>query len=320
MDGGNKYLETFQQSVSDLDRSLVVTWRRTLVQIFTAIVAIVVCFLPADILHASRLQGRYIVSGLLALLLISFAFEFVWCRQTKLIRQRLAEQLQLAIEQRVRADQLYSLSILDPLTGLHNRRFGEARLQDEISRSNRDGDALAVLLFDLDYFKEINDQFGHAAGDAALKAFSNRVKTAIRTGDIPVRIGGDEFLVILPDCPREKVDEILSRIGSPEFRFNRQVMKVRYSIGRAHYQPTDTIQTILARADESLYAAKASRKKPSRADAKPEQVATRKTDSADPEIARIADLVTENEVSFVLNSGQFYTAADAAVISSDEAY
>ena len=161
--------------------------------------------------------------------------------------------------QRIRANKLYDLSILDPLTGLHNRRFGEQRLEEELARSERNGDPLAVLLFDLDYFKEINDQFGHAAGDAALKEFSRRLKRAIRACDVPVRIGGDEFLVILPECPREKVDKILERIGTPEIRLNGQVISIRYSVGRAHHQVCDTTESMLHRADEILYAAKASR-------------------------------------------------------------
>ncbi|MGB9070287.1 MAG: GGDEF domain-containing protein, partial [Candidatus Acidiferrales bacterium] len=97
------------------------------------------------------------------------------------------------------------------------------------------------------------------AGDAALKEFSRRLKRAIRACDVPVRIGGDEFLVILPECPREKVDKILERIGTPEIRLNDQVISIRYSIGRAHHQVCDTTESMLHRADQVLYAEKASR-------------------------------------------------------------
>jgi diguanylate cyclase (GGDEF)-like protein len=118
---------------------------------------------------------------------------------------------------------------------------------------------LAVIVFDLDYFKEINDKFGHAAGDLALKKFSGRVRRAIRACDVPVRIGGDEFLVILPECPRDKVDVILSRIGTLEIEFNGEKISVCYSAGRAHYQYSDTTAALLGRADEVLYAEKAAR-------------------------------------------------------------
>jgi diguanylate cyclase (GGDEF)-like protein len=180
-------------------------------------------------------------------------------RKAKSIRDELAQQMELSVKQRLRAEKLYGLSIMDPLTGLHNRRFGEDRLKEEITRAERNGDQLAVIFFDLDYFKEINDQYGHAAGDMALKEFSRKLKRAIRACDIPVRVGGDEFFVILPECPREKVDLILSRIGSPTFKFNGEMLTVRYSVGRAHYQVCDTVETLLARADEMLYEAKASR-------------------------------------------------------------
>ena len=179
--------------------------------------------------------------------------------RTAQVRERLAKQLKAAVMQKIRANKLYDLSILDPLTGLHNRRLGEERLAEEVARSDRNGDPLALLLFDLDYFKEINDQHGHAAGDAALKEFSRKLKRAIRACDVPVRIGGDEFLVILPECPREKVDTILQRIGAPELRWNGQAISIRYSVGRAQHQVCDTKESMMQRADEILYAAKASR-------------------------------------------------------------
>ena len=116
-------------------------------------------------------------------------------------------------------------------------------------------------LLDLDHFKEINDRFGHPAGDLALKEFSRRLKKAIRACDVPVRIGGDEFLVILPECPREKVDVILSRLISIEIDIDSQKLPVCYSVGRAHYQVNDTIESLLGRADKVLYTAKENRPK-----------------------------------------------------------
>jgi diguanylate cyclase (GGDEF)-like protein len=197
-----------------------------------------------------------VIDAFLLLISLSRGYDLIRCRHTRLI---LAKQLEIAAKQRVRADKLYGLSILDPLTGLHNRRFGEQRLTEEIARSENSPEPLAVVLFDLDYFKEINDNFGHAAGDLALRAFSRRLRRAIRSCDVPVRMGGDEFLVILPECPRDKVDTILSRIGIPEFEFNGQKIPVRYSVGRSHYQYSDTSKALLGRADDALYAQKAAR-------------------------------------------------------------
>jgi diguanylate cyclase (GGDEF)-like protein len=167
--------------------------------------------------------------------------------------------MEVAMRQRIRAEKFYGLAILDPLTGLYNRRFGEERLQEEISRADRNGDSLAVLVLDLDHFKQINDEYGHAAGDLVLKEFSRRLKRAIRACDVPIRVGGDEFLVVLPECPREKVAVILSRLGTFDVSINKQKIPVSCSRGRAQHQVGDTAETILARADESLYLEKANR-------------------------------------------------------------
>jgi diguanylate cyclase (GGDEF)-like protein len=121
-----------------------------------------------------------------------------------------------------------------------------------------------VLVLDLDHFKQINDEYGHAAGDLVLKEFSRRLKRAIRACDVPIRVGGDEFLVVLPECPREKVAVILSRLGTFDVSINKQKIPVSCSRGRAQHQVGDTAETILARADESLYLEKANRPVPKR--------------------------------------------------------
>jgi diguanylate cyclase (GGDEF)-like protein len=248
--------EVFQQSILELDRSLKKSLRSSSVEILTLLGAIVFPFFLMDHTSIHQLETIVAVDVLLLLILVSRGLELRRHRGTRLI---LAKQLNIAAKQRARTDQLYGLSILDPLTGLHNRRFGEQRLTEEIARSERSPEPLAVILFDLDYFKEINDKFGHAVGDLALKAFSRRLRRAIRACDVPIRMGGDEFLLVLPECPRDKVDIILSRIGTPEIEASGQKISVRYSTGRAHYQYTDTTEVLLERADEALYAQKAAR-------------------------------------------------------------
>jgi diguanylate cyclase (GGDEF)-like protein len=251
--------ELFRESIAELDRIVRGSFRTTVVQITAAIAAIAAPLILGGIAGKAHVSIADIVYASLFLILALQIRDLFRHGRTALVRERLSKQLKAAVVQRIRANRLYDLSILDPLTGLHNRRFGEQRLEEELARSERNGDPLAVLLFDLDYFKEINDQFGHAAGDGALKEFSRRLKRAIRACDVPVRIGGDEFLVILPECPREKVDKILARIGMPEIRLNDQVISIRYSVGRAHHQVCDTTESMLHRADQVLYAEKASR-------------------------------------------------------------
>jgi diguanylate cyclase (GGDEF)-like protein len=168
-------------------------------------------------------------------------------------------QLEITAKDRAKTNRLYDLSILDPLTSLHNRRFGEQSIKEALERSGKTGDSLAIVLIDLDYFKEINDQFGHAIGDLALKEFSRSLRKAIRACDTPVRLGGDEFLLVLPDCPKDKVNVILQRIGTPTIQCDGIRIHICYSSGSAQYQYGDTAETILSRADEVLYAKKAAR-------------------------------------------------------------
>jgi len=246
--------DLFQKGIAELHCIVRNSWRSTLAQIATVVTIFAVPFL------APKIQAQDFEETIIYGLLIPLAALQVWDvsrhYRTKELRERLAKESQYAAR---RADTLYDLAILDPLTSLHNRRFAEERLNEEIARAERTGDPLAVLLFDVDYFKEINDKFGHAAGDLALKEFSRKLRRAIRSCDVPARLGGDEFLVILPECPRDKVDVILARIGTPEIRANRQAISVCYSVGRAHYQLTDTRKTMLERADKILYEEKAKR-------------------------------------------------------------
>lgn len=251
-----------RESLRCLDRSTSYFWWNTIVMLILLLAAMVA-------LSAPKLLGRNtlpqqpdvtaIVRGLLALMLMSNSYMLYYQRHFKLFRHRLSEQMQVAVKQRMRADKFYGLAIVDPLTGLYNRRYGEECLKNEITRAERNRHDLAVIVMDLDSFKEINDQFGHAAGDVVLKEFSRRLKRAIRACDVPVRIGGDEFLVVLPECPRENVPIILSRLEPFEVILNHQKVIVSYSRGRAQYQVTDTPQTLVQRADEVLYAEKAAR-------------------------------------------------------------
>jgi diguanylate cyclase (GGDEF)-like protein len=256
--------EAFSQTITQLDRCLTRSWASTIAELTTVFATIAVSLFFANKFLSTQQSATVLVNGFAFLLLACNAYRVFQYRQIKKVHNDLTAQLRRSIQQRRRADKLYNLSIQDPLTGLHNRRFGEERLQEEIERAEKNSDPLAVIILDLDHFKQINDQFGHAAGDAALRSFSNNLKRAIRACDVAVRIGGDEFLVVLPDCPREKVDVILSRLGSPQVQINSEMRSIGYSVGRAHYQVSDTIKSLLKRADDVLYAQKQARPKLSR--------------------------------------------------------
>src|SRR5580700_9392120 len=245
-----------QQGILELECGLKKDTRFTILEITGLAIAVVLLFVLQGG-FGERPVATVVVGALVSLIGVSRANGMIRHSDTKLVLQR---QLQIVAKHRVKADKLYDLSILDPLTSLHNRRFGELRLKEEIARSERSGEPLAVVLFDLDYFKEINDRFGHAAGDAALREFSRRLKRAIRACDVPIRLGGDEFLVILPECPPDKVPLIMSRMGKISFPLDGKQIPVTFSYGLAQHQFNDTPETMVERADERLYAAKAQRK------------------------------------------------------------
>lgn len=255
--------QEIQQSIRRLNR--ITSWIRqnTILTMILLSAALAILSVPT-FLGRNGLPQQFditvIVSLLMGLMLFGNAYTLFYQRHFKLFRKRLAEQMQAAMKQRIRADKFYGMSILDPLTGLYNRRFGEQCLQQEIARVERANGDLAVIVADLDYFKEINDEYGHAAGDLVLREFSRHLKRALRSCDFPIRTGGDEFLVVLPECTKENVHIILSRLTPFEVTLNRRKVTISYSRGRAQYQVSDTPQTIVQRADEVLYEEKAARK------------------------------------------------------------
>jgi diguanylate cyclase (GGDEF)-like protein len=152
-------------------------------------------------------------------------------------------------------------STLDPLTGLFNRNALEQRLEELEGQpcSEAEGLSHALLLCDLDHFKRVNDQLGHAAGDAVLQDVAYVMRAALRAGDSIYRVGGEEILVILPGAGREDALEIAERLRIA-VRERRPVgVSVTVSIGVAVSKP-DAVDTddLIARADVALYAAKAS--------------------------------------------------------------
>jgi diguanylate cyclase (GGDEF)-like protein len=249
-----------RQSLRVLDRKDWWHWWNTVLVIMLLMGAISALSLPkilGDNDFASQLQLDVAVRGLLGLVLIFNVYMLYQQHLLRQLRNHLSNQIEVATEQRVRAEALYELAIIDPLTGLYNRRFSEEHLRKEIASALRRGDPLIVLLLDLDNFKATNDRFGHAAGDLVLKEFSRRLNKAIRGSDIAVRLGGDEFLVILPECPPENVEVVLSRLKDFEIEIGQDKIQVSSSRGWAQYEAADTAEELIRRADEALYAHKA---------------------------------------------------------------
>ena len=230
--------------------------------------ALMVLLLPGVfVLLPFLLAQLNLVRELLGMLWVLSAFTLYRGQlHLKRLGEGLIEQTDAATRNRVRGDHFYGLSILDPLTGLYNRRFGETRLREEIAQAQESDDPLLILALDFDRFKEINDNYGHAAGDLALKEFSRRLQRAIRACDVPIRVGGDEFLVIFPKCHPDKIKTILSRMGSIVLTLDGNQVPVCFSHGLAQYEVNDTPESLIQRADARLYDTKATRRSAVRVD------------------------------------------------------
>jgi diguanylate cyclase (GGDEF)-like protein len=200
------------------------------------------------------------VRGLVGLVLVFSVYTLFQQVQLRQTRKGLAEQVEVAALQHARAEEFLKLAMLDPLTGLHNRRYAQERLAAEISRAQRYKDSLTVLMLDLEDSKRIKDQHGHPAGDAVLATFAERLRAAIRGSDLAVRIGGDEFEVLLPKCTPGQVQVILSRLTPLEMDVEGKKVSLAFSAGWTEYRPGETPEQLVQRADHALYAEKQIRK------------------------------------------------------------
>ncbi len=200
------------------------------------------------------------VRALVGMVLIFSIYMFYQQIQLMRTRRRLAEQVEITTEQHLRAEAYLKLAMLDPLTGLHNRRYAQERLHTEMLRAQRLRTSLTVLMMDIDNLKQINDRHGHGAGDRALKTFGERLSRAIRGSDLAVRIGGDEFVVLLPECDLSQVQIVLDRLGGLDVELESGKIELRFSAGWTDYKPGEAPEQLLERADRALYDQKQSRK------------------------------------------------------------
>lgn len=154
------------------------------------------------------------------------------------------------------------LAVTDPLTGLRNRRYMDTHLARMIEKAQSGGQPLSLLAFDLDRFKLVNDTFGHAAGDEVLKEFSRRLLDNTRSVDLVARLGGEEFVVVMPDAgmddARIAAERVRSAIEAAAFVEGDRIIPVTVSVGVSSLKPHgDVASRLIARADAALYIAKA---------------------------------------------------------------
>lgn len=162
---------------------------------------------------------------------------------------------------RQQRDELRQLAETDGLTGLPNRRAGLQQLGRHLERVNREGGPLVIGYLDIDLFKDINDRHGHAVGDQVLVAVARALRTAVRSQDEVVRMGGEEFLLLMPGMPREaasaRLDRLRQRITEAGLALQVAGLEVTASIGLAQWRPgEDDLAALLRRADHAMYVAK----------------------------------------------------------------
>jgi diguanylate cyclase (GGDEF)-like protein len=154
---------------------------------------------------------------------------------------------------------------LDALTNLNNRRQFETRLGQEISITKRQGKPLCAMMIDIDFFKSVNDTYGHSAGDEVLRSVANIIKQALRESDIPARYGGEEFAVLLPFTHIDEAKIVGERLRKSiedasitinQGLENEKLIKVTISMGLAEFNSVETGEALFDRADKALYCAK----------------------------------------------------------------
>lgn len=166
-----------------------------------------------------------------------------------------------AIENARRFGELRELADRDPLSGLHNRRYFHETLAHEVKRAHRYDRRLALIFFDLDDFKAINEEIGHLGGDGVLAEVAQRLRSVTRGADIPCRVGGDEFAVILPEASLEEAETFFQRLqialaAQPIGR----TPNLQVSAGIAELARDDDSTSLFRRVDQALYRAKRSGK------------------------------------------------------------
>ena len=177
--------------------------------------------------------------------------------RTQIRKKRYADRLRDNVQQSI------EMAITDGLTGLYNRRYMETHLGSLVEQAGSRGKPLTILVLDIDYFKAINDTHGHDAGDDVLREFATRIRKSIRGIDLACRLGGEEFVIVMPETDMAVAtivaERLRRRIASEPFGIAQgaRAINVTISIGIATLDTADdNASTILKRADQALYRAK----------------------------------------------------------------
>ena len=158
-------------------------------------------------------------------------------------------------------EEIYRMAIIDGLTQTYNKRYFLEFIDREMARCSRYARPLALVMFDIDFFKKVNDEHGHLAGDFVLKKLASSILAKnIRKEECFARYGGEEFAIVLPDTPADKgvilAEKIRLMVEETTYEFESNTIPVTISMGVAQMLKDDTMDTFIARADEKLFAGK----------------------------------------------------------------
>jgi diguanylate cyclase (GGDEF)-like protein len=258
--------EEIRMSMRRLQRRQWWMWSSAVLVTLLLTVTIASFAFPGLMAQAGAFSSFYLdqtVRGLVGLVLLFNVYTIYQQTQIHRIQGQLTDQMEAMTKMEVRTEEVFKLAALDALTGLYNRRSGEQRLGAEILRAERTGRPLTILLLDLDGLKTMNDKHGHAAGDELIRTFAQCLNKAVRGSDLAVRFGGDEFLVLLPDCKLEEVRYVVSRLSGHKMEFQGVSMAIAFSAGWANHRSGESSGELLKRADDALYVNKRASKETS---------------------------------------------------------
>ena len=176
--------------------------------------------------------------------------------------EQLTTQSAITINRANTYSKVLQYATLDALTNLNNRRQFETRLKQEIATTKRQKNPLCAMMIDIDFFKKVNDTYGHASGDTVLRTVAAIIKEHLRESDIPARYGGEEFAVLLPYTHIEEAQIVGERlrkaVEETSIPIDKKNINVTISMGLAEFEPTLTGEELFKNADKALYEAKES--------------------------------------------------------------
>jgi diguanylate cyclase (GGDEF)-like protein len=152
------------------------------------------------------------------------------------------------------------MNVKDGLTGIYNRRYLQKRMDEELHRCQRHKTTLSLIMFDIDFFKKVNDTYGHQCGDVVLQSVAGKIDSSIRTSDCFARYGGEEFCCLLPQTDLTGASTLAERfrkvIEEMAITCQKHNINITISLGVAEFFDDDSIETLLRKADQALYQAK----------------------------------------------------------------